>query len=105
MERRRVKSMLVVDIVSEITVNMLSVMLVEYYWAVDVGCDEFKLPVYIHLAPTTVPCLSRDLATNVSHDHCVANLGNPRNITVPFLGVGHAGPRQPRKFLVSQGCG
>jgi len=61
-ERRRVKSMLAVSvgIGSSCQDNKCDAGKKQYsecYEAVDMECDDFKLPVYIHPAPTTVPCL------------------------------------------------
>ena len=61
-ERRRVKSMLAVSVgigsrSQYIKCEADKKQYSECYEAVDVNCDNFKLPVYIHPAPTTVPCL------------------------------------------------
>jgi len=61
-ERRRVKSMLAVSVgigksSQDIQCDAGRKQYSESYEAVDMECNDFKLPVYIHLAPTTVPCL------------------------------------------------
>ena len=61
-ERRRVKSMLVLSVgigsrSQYIKCDAGKEQYSECYEAVDMECNDFKLPVYIHLAPTTVPCL------------------------------------------------